>query len=131
MLKGTFIEIEPGKYGFENISQSMNKPEQIRLVWPVTDVSNARNSMRWVGVDDALNKEATLAQGMVSVYCGQGAYITGYLEGGAEAKAAVVEVTEVPRPKVRNHVEVRWHHDGYHGFWQKYLKSTGKGWVRA
>jgi hypothetical protein len=135
MLKGTFIKFSliggtPDRYGFENISQNMTKPEEVKLIWTVINPA-CRNSLGYVTVEEALGKEATLRDGVVSVYCGYGRCIVGELEGGKDAKAAVVEITEVPRPKVRNHVELRWHHDGYRGFWQKYLKSTGKGWVRA
>jgi hypothetical protein len=129
MLKGTFIQLEPGHYGFENISHSMTCPEQTRLIWRVINVGHRIGNLRYAIVDEAIGKEANLHEGRVSVYCGHGAYIQGELEGGANAMAAVVSVTTIPKPKVRGIVEVRWHHDGYHGFWQKYLKRTG--WVRA
>lgn len=34
----------------------------------------------------------------------------------------------IPCPKVRAGVQVRWHHNGYWGSWEKLLK---KGWVSA
>jgi hypothetical protein len=43
---------------------------------------------------------------------------------------AMRRVVAIPRPKVRDGVEVRWSHFGSHyPCWQKFLKS--KGWVQA
>jgi len=125
MLKGTLIEMEPGKYGFECISHNMTKPEQVRHIWRIDDVTQARGNLAWANVLEAVGKEATLRESRVDVYCGHGAYITGFVS----SKADIVEITPVPKPPVRAHVQVRWHHDGYRGYWQKYLKS--KGWVQA
>ena len=129
MLKGTLIELGPDKYGFENISFTMSKPEVIRLVWPIINIGPANGNLRYANTREAIGKEAILRDGRVGVYVGQGAYIRGVLENGPNTKAAIVEVTTVEKPKVRAGVEVRWHHDGYRGFWQKYLKRTG--WVQA
>jgi hypothetical protein len=132
-LKGKFIELDPhGKYGFEHIQQSMSKPEQTRLVWLVHNVRSANSSLRYAPTSEAVGKEAHLLDGRVSVYCGQGAYVEGWLDtvpaGASNAKATIVEVTSVPKPPSRGQ-DMRWHHDGYRGFWQKYLKT--RGWVRA
>jgi|SRR6516164_2379077 hypothetical protein len=132
-MDGTIIKL-PGGYGFENISQSMSKPEQIRMVWQI-QITQARGSMSYCRVEDAIGKTAkSIGTGRFSIYMGYGAYLEGVFGNGREptpgdVKALSVDVTPVARPKVRPGVEVRWHHDGYRGYWQKYLKT--KGWVAA
>jgi hypothetical protein len=134
-MEGTIIKLPDGSYGFENISHYTDRPEQIRMVWQVR-LTQARGNLAYARVEDALGKTAktTGGGGRLSVYIGYGAYLEGVFGNGTETnpgdvKAISVETTAVPKPKVRPGVELRWRHDGYRGYWQKYLKT--KGWVTA
>lgn len=54
---------------------------------------------------------------------------SGFLVGGANAQAQIDIVSDVPPPKVRKGVEVRW--DGCVSELGAWLKATKKGWVAA
>lgn len=127
MLKGKFIKMWSGQYGFEHISQSSLTATETRLVWPMDNLTS--RGMCYCTVDEAVGKDACyvsdIAGRRVDVYVGNG----GYIVGTVAEQAQICETTAVVRPKLRPGVEARWHHNGYRGYWQKYLKT--KGWVEA
>jgi hypothetical protein len=78
--------------------------------------------MSAISIEDAIGREATIQDGRVSVYCGNGNYLDGGLVDGGQTKSIKTETIDVPRPKCR--VETRWRD----GRWEKLLR---KGWVAA
>lgn len=121
-LHGTLIELPQGKIGFECRSSDWAKPKIIVHVW---EVAGYKWRGCYINIKDAIGKPATLQDGRVSCYVGNGSYIEGTLEHGGQTKAISVETLDAERPKVRRGVEIRWRD----GCWEKYLKRDG--WVRA
>ena len=110
-------------YGIEVPSYHLSEPKKTVHVW----VLDTWHIVGMVGKTeaDAIGKPATLQDGRVSVYLGEGTYLRGELAELGSTKAISVTTTEVPRPKVRKGMELRWHNY----MWQKYIKS--KGWIEA
>jgi hypothetical protein len=120
-LQGKIIELSRDTYGFEYIDNDYNKPEQIRQVWPIVALQT-RGSMSYCRNEEAIGKPASISDGRVSCYLGNGNYVHGQLPELGATKSIVLEVSPVPRPKCR--VETRW----YAGRWQR---LTRKGWQNA
>jgi hypothetical protein len=119
-LNGKVIYLDP-KFGFEYHSTDYNHPVSYRQVWEIETVTMKRFS--YCMEVDAIGREATITDGLVSCYLGNGNYFYGKLAQGGQTPSIIIEETPVPRPKVR--VDTRWQS----GRWEKYLKT--KGWVAA
>lgn len=119
-LQGSIIKLENGEFGFESKSTDFNRPQMIRHVWPM--VHCRVTGFRGADPAEAIGKPATCADGHINCYLGQGAHFGGVLPQGGSTKATILEVTDIPRPKIRPGIETRWHNGG----WQKLLR---KGWV--
>jgi hypothetical protein len=116
-LTGKIIKLDREQFGFECISTDHNKPEHIRHVWPIASLQT--RGMSYCRNDEAIGKPATIQDGRVSCYLGNGNYVHGALPELGQTKALTVETSPVPRPKCR--VETRWRS----GRWEK---LTRKGW---
>jgi hypothetical protein len=116
-LNGTIIDLGAGQFGIECLSTDYNKPERIRHVWPI--VALQTRGMSYCRNEEALGKPATISDGRVSCYLGNGNYVHGALPDLGQTKAIILEVSPMPKPRCR--VETRW----YGGRWQK---LTRKGW---
>lgn len=121
-LNGTIIDLGNGTFGFEYRDSDYNKPELMRQVWPIASLQT-RGSMSYCRNEEAIGKPATIQDGRVSCYLGNGNYVHGTLPELGATKSIVLEITPAPRPKCRS--ELRW----YAGRWQKY--SARKGWISA
>ena len=124
-LQGTCIKLPNGNLAIEYLSSDFNNPQLIRRVWEMPlGLCKSEGYCRHA-IDDAIGKTAKLDQGKVSVYLGNGDYITCCLPFAGATPAIIVEITEAPKPKVRSNVQTRWHH----GAWQKYTAKSG--WIAA
>lgn len=113
--------IGPETMGFEYRHPQYDKPIEIRQVWVIEYARTSGYS--FCQPADAIGKDATVTDGMVSCYLGNGNYVKGPLVGGGSGKSIVCEQIPIPRPRnVRS--ELRW----YYGAWQK---LTRKGWVNV
>jgi hypothetical protein len=119
-LLGKIIDLGNGQFGFEYITTDYNKPEQIRQVWPITALRTS--GMSYCRNDEAIGKPASLTEGHVSCYLGNGNYVSGVLPERGATKSIALDITPIAPPKCR--VETRW----YDGRWQKLMK---KGWVNV
>ena len=94
----------------------------MRQVWAIESLRTS--GMSYCRIDEAIGKPASVTDGKVSCYLGNGNYVSGALIGGGSSKSITLEITPAPRPRgVRS--ELRW----YNGAWQKY--SVRKGWIAA
>ena len=122
-MKGTILKRDNGKLAIECLSFHYAKPEMTRHVW---EIDSYTFTGLWRGNEGhAIGREATISDGRVNVYLGNGAYLEGRLKDGGQTHAVVVETIPVPSPKVRKDVETRWRD----GRWQKYMKRGG--WIDA
>lgn len=121
-LNGTLVQLPQGKIGFAFKNGHYREPKITTHVWEIA-AYKWRGS--YVDVKDAIGKPATLHDGRVSCYMGNGSYIDGALEHGGQTQAISVETTDAAPPKVRKGIEIRWQD----GRWQKYSKKDG--WVAA
>ena len=119
-LHGTIIALESLQYGFEYVTTNYNEPTRIRQVWPIESLRT--EGMSYCRNDEAIGKPASVTDGRVSCYLGNGNWVKGALPDGGKTKATILETTPIPRPKCR--VETRWHG----GRWEK---LTRRGWVAA
>lgn len=119
-LQGKIIELSHDQFGFEYLATDYNKPEQIRQIWPI--VALRSRGMSYCRNDEAIGKPASIQDGRVSCYVGNGNYIYGELPELGATKSILLVTSPVPRPKCRS--ELRWHS----GRWEK---LTRKGWVTA
>ena len=117
-LHGKIIDLGNGKAGFEYIDSDFNHPNALRQVWPIVELRT--RGMSYCRIDEAFGKPATITDGRVSCYLGQGNYVEGALPQLGSTKAITQETFPIPCPKCR--VETRY----YNGQWQK---TTRKGWV--
>ena len=120
-LNGTIIVLPSFGYGFEYITALHNEPTKVRQVWPIAALRST--GFGYCSNDDAIGKPATLTDGRVSCYLGQGKWVNGALPEGGQTKSVVLETTPIAAPKCRS--ETRWQN----GAWQKY--SARKGWIAA
>ena len=120
MLNGTIIA-HGSDFAFESKSPMMNEPKMVRHVWLLTNCRT--NGYSWFDPKSAIGKPATLSGRTASCYMGNGNYLNGQL---ADDKAILVEVTDIPRPRVRAGIETRW--NTMKSRWEKNLKS---GWTAA
>lgn len=120
-LQGKIIELATDSYGFEYIDPHYSEPTIIRQVWPIASL--ATRGMTYCRVQEAIGKPATITDGRVSCYLGQGNYVHGALPELGATKSIILEEFPAPRPKCRS--ELRWQN----GRWQKY--SARKGWIAA
>jgi hypothetical protein len=120
-LPGTIVR-HGGKLAFESTSPMLNEPKLVRHVWELATA--ATSGMCWRAPEDSIGKPATIQDGRVSCYLGQGCYLSGTLADGGATRAIIVETIPIPCPKVRAGIETRWHN----GQWQKLLKT---GWRNA
>jgi hypothetical protein len=119
-LQGKIIALEHSKFGFEYVTTDYNKPERIRQVWPIASLKS--EGMSYCRVDEAIGKPASITDGRVSCYLGNGNWVRGELSNLGQTASLSIEITPIPCPKCRR--ETRWHN----GAWQKLMK---KGWVPA
>lgn len=120
-LQGKIIELTKDSYGFEYIDPHHSKPEFIRQVWPI--VALTTRGMSYCRNEEAIGKPASLTDGRVSCYLGQGNYVGGALPELGQTQSIIMETFPAPRPKCRG--ELRWQS----GRWEKY--SARKGWIAA
>lgn len=124
MLKGKIIYLKDrSKFGFEYHDTLGHKPIAIRHVWEIESFTMKRYS--YCTAVDAIGRDASITDGLVSCYLGNGNYFYGTMAQGGSTPAIITEESEVECPKVRAGIETRWKD----GCWQKYLKT--KGWVAA
>jgi hypothetical protein len=120
-LQGKIIELAKDRYGFEYLDPHYSEPTIIRQVWPIVALST--RGMTYCRIEEAIGKPASLTDGRVSCYLGQGNYVGGALPELGATKSIIMEETPAPRPKCRS--ELRWQN----GRWQKYSKR--QGWIAA
>ena len=102
-----------------------SEPKKQVLYWPVNREAS-RNAALTVFPEIETGAELHGRDGCYSFYRGMGSYSpTIRLENGGATKAIKVETLDVPPPKVRKGIEVRYRN----GVWEKYLKT--QGWVIA
>jgi hypothetical protein len=118
-LHGKVIELGKDRLGFEHVSFHHEKPMQIRQVWPIATYRT--RGMSYCSIADAIGRAATISDGRVSCYLGNGNYLEGALPQLGQTQSIVCEESAVPAPKVRRGTETRWHNSQ----WQK---LTRKGW---
>jgi hypothetical protein len=119
-LTGKLIQFDARTLAVEYQATIYNEPKVIRNVWPLGYYRF--RGMSAISIEDAIGREATIQDGRVSVYCGNGNYLDGGLVDGGQTKSIKTETIDVPRPKCR--VETRWRD----GRWEKLMR---KGWVAA
>ena|SRR5580765_3026839 len=122
-LQGKIIKLDDGRLAFESVSASYNTPETIRHLWVMEHYRFS--GMGAASEEDAIGKPASITDGLISCYLGNGRYLTGQLAQGGATPAISVEVKPAPRPRVRAGTELRWQA----GHWEKYTKVHG--WVAA
>lgn len=121
-LQGKIIELAKDRYGFESISANYNQPTVIRHVWEIATIRT--RGMSYCRIEESIGRDASITDGRVSCYLGNGNYVYGELAEFGSTRAILVEETPVPKPRVRKDTETRW----YAGQWQK---LTRKGWQAA
>jgi hypothetical protein len=119
-LHGKIIRLNNDAFGFESISNFMNEPKASRHVWGIGAAKTSGYS--YCRTDEAIGKDATCSNGIVSCYLGNGNHFQGAL---TDQTAITTETLEIPAPKVRKGVLTRY----YFGNWQKFTKA--KRWVTA
>lgn len=117
-LQGTLIQFANGTLAVEYQCAMTNEPKMIRHVWPLGHYRTS--GMSYCRIEDAIGKTASVRDGYVSVYLGNGNYLNGTLTEGGSTKSLETSVTDIPAPKCRT--ETRWRN----GRWEKLLR---KGWV--
>jgi hypothetical protein len=120
MLRGKIIDMGKGKLGFEHTSYDSREPVAQVMVWEMLEA--ACSGYSWCEQGQAIGREASIADGVVSCYLGQGNYVRCYLPERGSTKATMVRSESVPCPKVRKGIETRWRD----GRWQKLLRA---GWT--
>ncbi len=120
-LQGKIIKVDGGRLAIECLSTDYSKPLQYRHVWAFD--AYRFSGMSYCREDDAIGKPASVTDGRVSCYLGNGNYLKATLPQGGSTKAIILEVTDLPAPKCR--CETRWHN----GRWEKY--NARKGWIVA
>jgi hypothetical protein len=120
-LQGKIIELGREQYGFEYLDPHYSEPKILRQVWPI--VALKTRGMSYCRNEEAIGKPASLTDGRVSCYLGQGNYVEGALPELGQTKSISLEEYPAPRPKCR--AKLRWRN----GHWEKY--SACKGWITA
>jgi hypothetical protein len=121
-LKGKIIELARDRYGFEYLWRDDSKPEQGRQIWEIS--AYRTRGMSYCEAKDAIGREASIQDGRVSCYLGNGNYFYGELPQGGSTHSISLEFTPIVMPKVRAGIETRY----YRGRWEKLLKT---GWKAA
>jgi hypothetical protein len=119
-LQGKIV-VHKFQYHFEYITTLYDKPVRVRTLWPIETLRTSGYSYASAG--DAIGRPATVTDGRVHCYLGNGNSATGTLPEGGATKAVVQEESPVERPKCRS--ELRWRN----GRWEK--NTARKGWVQA
>jgi hypothetical protein len=122
-LHGKMIKLDNGHLAIECRSTHYSDPKEIRHVWELP--AYRIRGLGRCAESDAIGKAATVTDGRISCYVGNGIFVEGELPQGGSTPAIVVETTDIPRPKVRAGIETRWSD----GQWQKYTKA--RGWIAA
>jgi hypothetical protein len=122
-LNGKIIKLENGRLGIECISRDYRDPTEIRHVWEIP--SMRATGFGYCTIDDAIGRAASINDGRVSCYLGEGKWLEGQLAEGGSTKAIIVETREVPKPKVKAGISTRWRD----GRWEKHLLR--QGWIAA
>lgn len=117
-LIGRLIQYDRETLAVEYESTFTGEPKMIRQIWPIG--SYRLTGMSYCTLQDAIGKPATIRDGAVSVYLGNGNHLNGNLVNGGSTQSIKTETLDVPRPKCR--VETRWKN----GRWEKLLRT---GWV--
>ena len=120
-LHGKIISLGQDRFGFEYVTGIYDKPEIMRQIWAIESLRTS--GMSYCRNDEAIGKPASVSDGKVSCYLGNGNYVSGPLVDGGSSKSVSLEITPAPRPRCKS--ELRW----YQGSWQKY--SARKGWIAA
>lgn len=96
-------------------------PKTRVLYWPVNREASRKRAIE-VFPEIESGKELHGRDGGYSFYRGYGNYSpTIRLENGSRTEAIKVETLDIPAPKVRKGIEIRFSN----GRWEKYLKSSG------
>lgn len=119
-LDGTLIQFDRETLAIQYDATLYNEPKTVRQIWPLGYYKFS--GMSYCDLAAAIGKPARIDQGRVSVYLGNGNYLTGDLLNGGKTQSIKTETLDVPRPKCRT--ETRWHD----GRWEKLWR---KGWVPA
>lgn len=102
-----------------------SEPKQRVLYWPVNREASRQRAIE-VFPEIESGTELHKAGEVYQFYRGYGSYSPVIrLENGERTEAIKVETLDIPAPKVRKGIEVRFRN----GSWEKYLKS--EGWVIA
>lgn len=112
------------------------KDGKLYVVWVSTAYEGPRLFESWydlrMGSYGRIGEEEVLPLKLMVYVSGSGMYVDpkgriwGLPQGGAQLPAWT-DKTDIPCPKVKADMEVRW--NGSKGQWEKYLKT--RGWVRA
>lgn len=119
-LTGTIIK-NGSTLAIECTSPLFNEPKATRHVWEIAHYHVSGAS--WRGADEAIGKQATISDGRITCYLGNGSRLDGTLANGGATEAVAVETVDIPPPKVRNGTGIRYRS----GRWEKYSKKDG--WI--
>lgn len=119
-LQGKIIRRENGRLAIRCDSTDHSKPQLISHVWEMERWRT--HGMSYAGENEAVGRDATIRDGRVSCYLGQGNWLYGELGNGGNTPAVSIDITDIPKPRTR--VETRWQY----GRWEK---LTRKGWIAA
>lgn len=120
MLQGTIIK-HGESLAIECTSPMLNEPKMVRHVWEIARYRVA--GMSWRSEQEAIGRDATIRDGRVRCYLGEGCYLDGELADLGATPAVLVETLDIPCPRART--QTRWHY----GRWEKYSKRSG--WIPA
>lgn len=121
-LQGKIVSLAHGVLGFEYFATDLNKPIRYRQVWQIG--ANRTRGMSYAAPAEAVGRDASLVDGRVSCYLGNGNYLHGELPELGKTVALFVDEMPIPAPKVKRTTQTRWHY----GRWEK---LTRKGWAAA
>jgi hypothetical protein len=122
-LHGMIIQLPNGSLALQCASTHLLEPKETRHTWEL-------KTWHFMGYgskdkEDAIGKAATIVDGRVSAYLGNGTYLRSDLPQLGATPATTVETVDVPRPKVRKGIETRWHNSR----WERY--TARGGWIPA
>jgi len=118
-MQGVLREREGALYVVYETTKD-SEPQRVRMWWLVQQTrGNQYSANRPEAGDKATANGDSHSWGCYREGCGS----TGSVSFPGNQQAAFVETEDVPQPKVRKGIEIRW----YQGRWQKYTKR--EGWI--
>jgi hypothetical protein len=127
VFKKTSQDSNLGYLAIKSAWNEGDKPIRHTLYWAVSELVTETRAIEFYP-EVANGREQPLYRNDTALYSfrrDSGEWVNVRIIGGGQAKAFLVETTDVPMPKVRKGIETRFNS----GCWQKYLKADG--WVTA